>query len=454
MIRALCVTVLIASASVATAATLRVPLEHATIQAAIDASLPGDTVLVAPGVYRGEGNKNLDFNGRDIALIGELGSSSTIVDCEQSGRGIHLHSGESQSALVQGLTIRNGDQEGSSGGGFLLDSVSPRFFDVVVRECEASAGAGFVVYRGMPSFVGLRIMNCSTTGGSGGGGSIAEADVSFEDCWISDNAAYYGGALEAWSSTISMASSFVSGNSSSGHGGIYAANGSTLILTNVQITDNSSGWNDDGAGVYCSSSTGTFMNVRFEGNSAGWVGGALRLNNAEAVLIQNCLFVGNHSGVGAGALHADWSTATIENCTFLENDTSAPSEVGGVMASSWSDMTLRNCIVAFNTGGGVQVRDQASMEILCNDVFGNTGGDYLVIPDQTGLNGNISAGPGFCGEAAAAGQPYSLHDGSPCAPANNGCGVLMGAFPVGCTLTGIETGAADDASMSLIKSLY
>ena len=42
----------IATAQPALAATLSVPQDHKTIQAAIDASKPGDTILVAPGKYR------------------------------------------------------------------------------------------------------------------------------------------------------------------------------------------------------------------------------------------------------------------------------------------------------------------------------------------------------------------------------------------------------------------
>jgi hypothetical protein len=47
------VLIAIATAQPALAATLRVPQDHKTIQAAIDASNPGDTITVAPGKYQG-----------------------------------------------------------------------------------------------------------------------------------------------------------------------------------------------------------------------------------------------------------------------------------------------------------------------------------------------------------------------------------------------------------------
>jgi hypothetical protein len=36
---------------IASSATLRVPTDYATIQAAVDAAAPGDTILISPGVY-------------------------------------------------------------------------------------------------------------------------------------------------------------------------------------------------------------------------------------------------------------------------------------------------------------------------------------------------------------------------------------------------------------------
>ena len=45
-----------------------VPGEYPTIQAAIDACVNGDTVIVDSGHYSGPGNRNLDFGGKDIIV--------------------------------------------------------------------------------------------------------------------------------------------------------------------------------------------------------------------------------------------------------------------------------------------------------------------------------------------------------------------------------------------------
>jgi hypothetical protein len=68
--------------------------------------------------------------------------------------------------------------------------------------------------------------------------------------------------------------------------------------------------------------------------------------------------------------------------------------------------------------------------LTCCDIYGNAGGDWVgCIADQAGINGNFSDDPLFCDIAAG---DYHLDDSSPCAPANNDCGVLIGVLGVGC----------------------
>ena len=53
---------------VTTAATINVPADHATIQAAVDAASGGDEILVAPGTYTGTGIDVVNMLGKAITL--------------------------------------------------------------------------------------------------------------------------------------------------------------------------------------------------------------------------------------------------------------------------------------------------------------------------------------------------------------------------------------------------
>ena len=63
------------------AATLRVPAEHPSIQAAIDASQSGDSILVAPGLY----TETLDTSGKSIAIESEEPSDPTRFAIKSPG---------------------------------------------------------------------------------------------------------------------------------------------------------------------------------------------------------------------------------------------------------------------------------------------------------------------------------------------------------------------------------
>lgn len=86
---------------------LAVPSEYPEIQSAIDAAISvGDTILVSPGVYTGP----LDFQSKDVTLVGTEGPESTIID----GSGKAAVTMGPLGALI-GFTITNAEAANGAG---------------------------------------------------------------------------------------------------------------------------------------------------------------------------------------------------------------------------------------------------------------------------------------------------------------------------------------------------
>src|SRR5260370_4753660 len=86
----------------ATAANvLNVPGTYSTIQAAIDASTNGDTVMVAPGTYF----ENIDFKGKLITVQSAQGPIVTTIDGSNLPPAVNLSTNETSAAFVHGFTI-------------------------------------------------------------------------------------------------------------------------------------------------------------------------------------------------------------------------------------------------------------------------------------------------------------------------------------------------------------
>ena len=225
---------------------LRVPSEYATIQAAIDAAVYGDTVLVADGVYTGEGNKNLDSGGKVTVVMSENGPEVTIIDCEGDGRGFHFHSGEDSASMVNGFTIKNGSV--GEGGGILCFHSSPVITNCIFFHNLAWGGGGIYCDNSSPVIIHNTFSHNSSPHGYGGGISCHESSPMITKNALSNNVAGRGG------------------------GGIYCGSSSPTIVHNT-FSKNSAGL---GGGIYCIwSSSPTIVHNTFSKNSAvdGYGGG-------------------------------------------------------------------------------------------------------------------------------------------------------------------------------------
>src|SRR5262245_803057 len=102
----------VAIGSVAEAATITVPGDIGTIQGAIAAAAPGDTVLVAPGTYL----ENLTFLGKAITVVSESGPAVTIIDGNFAGPVVGFNEHETRGAVLRGFTLQHGASSFGGGG--------------------------------------------------------------------------------------------------------------------------------------------------------------------------------------------------------------------------------------------------------------------------------------------------------------------------------------------------
>lgn len=234
---------------------------------------------------------------------------------------------------------------------------------------------------------------------------------------------------------------------------ISSAPGQGAALDGVVLEGNSAGW---GGGLYYWYSSGDLSGLTLRDNSAIVSGGGAYFMNmgSDGVgpNVERSVFAGNHSAHTGGGVGARGSVI-LSNCTLVLNTAEYAYGAGGgfYSGSNWDVQDhpqLQCCIVAGNKGGGVGLWDAPQVHLECCDVYGNAGGNYVgAQADWTGVYGNISMDPLFCDDTDS--LTFDLQADSPCAPADNGCAVLMGAFPVNCAGTGVST-----RSWGSIKALY
>ncbi|MFH1865804.1 MAG: hypothetical protein ABIK85_07965 [Candidatus Eisenbacteria bacterium] len=167
------------------------------------------------------------------------------------------------------------------------------------------------------------------------------------------------------------------------------------------------------------------------------------------------LFLENSADLGGGLYGYGFvptrAFAEVANCTFVGNHGEF---AGSAMAFKRTFLaSIERCVVAFGTGGTAITYEQPVQpypSLVCYDVYGNEGGDWVdCIADQYLVEGNFADDPLFCYQENL-GLPYSLHQGSPCLPDGSPCGELIGAFDEGCgPVTPVE-----NASWGTLKAMF
>lgn len=276
----------------ACAATLLVPAQYPTIQAAIAAAAGNDTILVGPGRYA----ERIDLSNRPLKLRAAQGPAFTTIDGQGAGTVVTWNNASGQSVL-EGFTITNGHgangtdgiaQSGGQSGGNGVAGGLRASGQLKVRDCIFLANRGGDGGRGIDAVCGIAPCISAGFGGTGGPGAVQiGTNVTLALCTFSENIGGNGGAAGKGAIGVSQA-----GTPGAGGPGCIAVDGPFTVLYLCRFRANTGGVGGRGANANPLASSATQP-------TAGGAGGAgVIAYYAGTVTVTNCLFDFNRGGLG------------------------------------------------------------------------------------------------------------------------------------------------------------
>ena len=260
-------------------ARINVPVDQASIQAAIDLAVDFDTIIVHEGTYF----DTINFKGKKIIVASEFlldGDTShisrTIIDGDSLGTVVKFVSGEDSNSQLIGFTIRNGrgEQYGLNtpdwnvGGGIVCKQSKPilKYLNLI-DNFATNMGGGIFMYdindlvlehiyaRGNSSgveggaitFLGVTdatISNCiieqntSSSIGGGGIGIIQYSSIKIINSLLKDNMATEGAAIIVYRAKLDLLNNTIINNISDSGGAILFSESSSTSISNSIVYGN------------------------------------------------------------------------------------------------------------------------------------------------------------------------------------------------------------------------
>jgi len=385
-------------------AVIAVPGDQPTIQAAIDASMDGDEIVLANMIFIGAGNRDLDFQGKAVTLRSAGGlAQGCVIDCGMVARAMTFDDGEGAGTRIEDITIRNGRDQ-FFGGAMLIDGASPTFSGVRFEFNNSDDGGAAALLNGAaPTFEDCEFFGNNATRG-GAIYASASAPVA-ESCLFDMNSADFGGAT--FNNAVGGDGRYTDCTFTDNEGAFGAAacnwTDSGAVFVRCLFENNMGLPGSSGGGMHNRASDVLAVNCEFRGNRA-FVGGGVNNTSGATFDLINGALVGNIAmGAGGGLHNTNESTATVRNCAFVENDAA----VGGGASTSDSPLNIANSIFWANTddskdGATAQIEERRMVTVAFSCVQGGWPG-----------SGNVDADPMF-----VAGE-LSLQPGSPCIDAGS-----------------------------------
>jgi predicted outer membrane repeat protein len=324
--------------------------------------------------------KGLTISGPGAALL--------ALDGNHAVRVINITVANAQ-VVIADVTIANGQSGGFFGGG-VSNGTNLRLTGCVFAG-NSSSGTGGGLYTSAPTVITDSTFS-QNSAGNGGAIGISRTNVQISSTSFASNAAVsndggaiYMSGLSSLPATLTILDGAFSSNTAVRHGGaLYASSYTTTTVTRSSFLTNTSNPalpSTQGAGGAINNAGAlTVARCAFVGNTAGSASGSNNSGGAivttSATDITNSTFRNNSVRGAGGALHYKGSNSSglILNTTVYGNTLMGPGSGGGISYDA-SSVTMRNSIVASNTT--------------------NCSGPGLAAASQTNQSNDSSCSPGF-----------------------------------------------------------
>ena len=353
--------------------------DASAVQQAASVATTGSTVRVAgycAGVQSINGITQTVYLTTGILLQGGYTRSNwitsnpvgnpTVLDAQKQGRVVY----GSTSIALSNMTLKNGDTDTSGGGVF-----GPRvtLINITLTQNTAGETGGALYASGLATLLNSAVV--SNSAGSYGGAIHAAGDVSVRNTrFISNVAGLSGGAIEAAHFVTSTSNLFDQNSAEAAGGGAIHFNDDTevarMTITGTTFTNNRANQGYGGAVDIDNSNAVMITNSTFISNSAQ-DGGAVDSDALYPMLVQNSVFTANIGTVyEGGALWVDGDLTLIDS-RFVGNRAAWE---GGALANWGSSLTVSRSQFIGNIArsGGALMFGGDGARIVNNLFAGNT----------------------------------------------------------------------------------
>jgi len=338
-----------------------IPADSSTVQKGINGASDGDTILVLSGTYY----ENIDFSGKKILVASNFifdqdpkTIDSTIIDGSNIESVVLFLSDEDSNSVLAGFTIQNGksyriDELFYGGGIFCVSSPTIRNNKITKNEDHFGGGIACMFHTCRAKIMGNVITQ--NQGVVGGGVFVFDSSPTIQNNDIFENTASYrgGGIFCKFTDAIITGNRIFKNYSEIYGGGIYTIYSSPKIIGNVIAFNHAE---DKGGGEFGSvESLGVIKeNLIYENTAPD--GGGIYQRNCNTLIVNNTI-VANQAEEGGGVL---------------------------LSGSNFHPQLLNNIISDSKDGGGIFCSGGSHPFLGYNDVWSNSGGNFVGCPPGTG----------------------------------------------------------------------